>query len=120
VCSIVATPNGRQLIAKAPTEKKTNTTEDDKKTKPEQPLSDISLNGTNIHDVDQQQRTGESISGILMPESTGVNTISALLNHDDNAPAAAFATTHVSLQGSRVSRTEPVSGVAGTESFRFY
>jgi hypothetical protein len=52
-----------------------------------EPLGDISLNATNVHDVDQQQRTGESISDTLKPERTGFGRISALLNHDSNTPA---------------------------------
>jgi hypothetical protein len=50
------------------------------------PLSDISLNATNIRDVDQLQRTGESISDTSRPERTGFGRISALLN-DSNTPA---------------------------------
>jgi hypothetical protein len=64
------------------------------------PLSDISLNATNTHDADQQQRTGESNSDTLRPERIGISTISALLNHDNNTLAAAPATTQDSLQGS--------------------
>jgi hypothetical protein len=84
-----------------------------------EPLSDISLNATNIHDMDQQQRTGASISDISRPQSTDVNTISALLNYDNNTSAIAFATTQYSLPGSENCRTEPVSAVAGTDNFRF-
>ena len=83
------------------------------------PLSDISLNATNIHDADQQQKTGESISNTLRPERTGISTISALLNHDNNTPATAFAITQGSIQDSEDGCTEPVSSVAGTENFRF-
>jgi hypothetical protein len=83
------------------------------------PLSDISLNATNIHDVDQQQRTGESISDTLRPERTGVSMISTLLNHDNNTPATAFAITQDSIQDSEDGCTEPVSVVAGIEHFRF-
>ena len=54
--------------------------------------SNISFNATN-HNVDQQQRIGESISDTLMPERTGISSISALLNHDNNTPATALPTT---------------------------
>jgi hypothetical protein len=83
-----------------------------------EPLSDISLNATNIHDVDQQ-RTGESISDILRLGRIGINTISAVLNHDSITSTTAVATAQDSLQGSEDGRTETVSGVAGTENFRF-
>ena len=113
------------------------------------PLSDISLNATNVYPsdtdsaqsmqdvdsspishprfvsppsgqvhVDQRQWTGESISDILRLERPGISTISALLNHDNNTPATVPTTTQDSLQGSEDSRTEPVSGVAGTGNFR--
>jgi hypothetical protein len=81
------------------------------------PISDISLNATNIHD--QRQRTGEPTSDTLRPERTGIGTISALLNHDNHHPTATFATTQDSLQGAEDGCTEPVSGVAGTENFLF-
>jgi hypothetical protein len=71
------------------------------------------------HDVDQRQRTGASISNTLRLERTGVGTISAFLNIDKNTPTTAFVTTQVSLQGLEDSCIEPVSGVAGTENFRF-
>jgi hypothetical protein len=83
------------------------------------PLSDISLNTTNIHNADQQQRTGESISDTLRLDRTDFGTISALLNHDNNNPTTTFATTQDSLQGAEDGCTEPVSGVAGIENFRF-
>jgi hypothetical protein len=71
------------------------------------PLSDISLNATNTS----------------RPGRTGISNISALLNHDNNtsatASAATFATTQDSHQGSKNGCAEPVSDVAGTESFRF-
>jgi hypothetical protein len=51
------------------------------------PLSDISLNATNIHDANQQHRTGGSISDTLRPERTGFGRISAILNYDSNTPA---------------------------------
>jgi hypothetical protein len=75
------------------------------------PLSDISLNATNIHDVDQH-RTGESISDTLRLERTGIGTISAVLNHDNNASTTAPTTAQDSLQGSEDGRT-------GTENSRF-
>lgn len=113
------------------------------------PLSDISLNAPNVYPngtdpaqymqdvapgphqrfvsppgsqhchVDQGQRTGESISDTLRLERTSISTISALLNYDNNTLASAPATTQDSLQGSENDRTEPVSGLAGTEIFRF-
>jgi hypothetical protein len=72
------------------------------------------LNATNIHDVDQQQRTAESISDTLRLERIGIGTISALLNHDNNTSTTALAIAEDSLQGSEDGRTETVSGVAGT------
>jgi hypothetical protein len=110
------------------------------------PLTDISLNATNVHsrgtdsspsshprfvsppssqvhehchDVDQRQRTGESISDTLRLERTGISTISALLNHDNNTPATAFAITQDSIQDSEDGCPESVSSVAGTENSRF-
>lgn len=71
------------------------------------------------HDVDQEQRTGESISDTLRPERTGIGSISALLNHDNNIPESAFAITQDSIQDSEDGCTAPVSSVAGTENFRF-
>ena len=96
------------------------------------PLSDISLNAPNVYPslsppgsqvhghchADQGQRTRESISDTLRPERTGISTISALLNHDNNTPATAFAITQDSIQDSANNRIEPVSDVAGTENFR--
>jgi hypothetical protein len=64
--------------------------------------------------------TGESISDTLRLERTGISTISALLNHDNNTPATALATTQDSLQGSEEGPEEgPVSIGTGTENFRF-
>jgi hypothetical protein len=83
------------------------------------PLSDISLNATNIHNVDQQQRTAESISDTLRLKQIGIGTISALLNHDNNTSTTALAIAEDSLQGSEDGRTETVSGVVGTENSRF-
>jgi hypothetical protein len=101
------------------------------------PLSDISLNATNVYPsdtvsaqsmqdvdssgqvhVDQRQWTGESISDTLRLERPSISTISALLNQDNNTPATAPTTTQDSPQGSEDSRTEPVSSVAGTGNFR--
>jgi hypothetical protein len=49
----------------------------------------------------QPQRTGASISNTLRLERTGISTISALLNHDNNnTPATAPATTRNTVQGS--------------------
>jgi hypothetical protein len=69
--------------------------------------------------VDQRQRTGESISDTLRLERTGISTISALLNYDNNTPATAPATTQDSLQGSANSLIEPVSDITGTENSHF-
>jgi hypothetical protein len=66
-----------------------------------------------------QQRTGESISDTLRLERTGISTINALLNHDNNASATTFASTQDSLQDAEDGCTEPVFSVAGTENFRF-
>jgi hypothetical protein len=82
-----------------------------------EPLSDISLNATNIHDVNQQ-RTGESIAEALRLERIGISTISAVLNHDNNTSTTALATAQDSLQGLEEGRIETVSGIAGTENFR--
>jgi hypothetical protein len=71
------------------------------------------------HNVDQQERTRELISDTLRLERTGISTISALLNYDNNTSAIAFATTQYSLPSSENCRTEPVSAVAGTDNFRF-
>jgi hypothetical protein len=51
------------------------------------PLSDISLNATNIHNADPQQKTGGLISDTLRPKRTSFGRISALLNHNSNTPA---------------------------------
>jgi hypothetical protein len=69
--------------------------------------------------VDQPQRTRESISDTLRLERTGIRTISALLNHDNNTPATAFAITQDSIQDSEDGCPEPVSSVAGIENSRF-
>jgi len=55
--------------------------------------------------VEQGQRTGESISDSLRLERTGISTISALLNHDNNTPATAPATTQNPLQRSEVQQS---------------
>lgn len=79
------------------------------------PLSDISLNATNIYPggtdsaqymQDVPKRTGEPISDTLRLERTGISTISALLNYDNNTPATAPATTQDTLQGSANSLIE--------------
>jgi hypothetical protein len=82
----------------------------------------VSPPGSQIHGhcpVDQGQRTGELISDTLRLERTGISTISALLNYDNNTPATAPATTQDALQGPEDGRTELVSAVAGTDNFRF-
>jgi hypothetical protein len=81
----------------------------------------VSPPGSQVYEychVDQRQRTGESISDTLRLERTGISTISALLNHDNNTPATAFAITQDPIQDSEDGCPEPVSGVAGTDSFR--
>jgi hypothetical protein len=82
----------------------------------------VSLPGSQVHGhyhVDQGQRTGELISDTLRLERIGISTISALLNHDNNTLATIFATAQDLLQGPEGGRTEPVSGVVGTENFQF-
>jgi hypothetical protein len=82
----------------------------------------VSSPGSQVHrhcHVDQGQRIGESISDTLRLERTGISTINALLNYDNNTPATAPATTQDPLEGPEDGRTKPVSDVAGTENFRF-
>jgi hypothetical protein len=43
--------------------------------------------------------TRESISNTLRLKRTGISTISALLNYNNNTPATALTTTQDSLQG---------------------
>ena len=113
------------------------------------PLSDISLNAMNVYyssidsaldnspsshprfvsppggqvhghcPVDQRQSTRKSISDTLRLERTGISSIGALLNHDNNNPATAPSTTQDSLQGLEDRCTEPISSVASIENFRF-
>jgi hypothetical protein len=68
--------------------------------------------------MDQRQRTGETISDTSRLERTGISTISALLNHDNNTPGTAFAIMQDSIQDSEDRCPEPVSRVAGTENSR--
>jgi hypothetical protein len=60
-----------------------------------------------------------SLESTIRSHRVPVKHTSALLNHDNNTPATALATTQDSLWGSEHSCTEPVPGVAGTENFRF-
>jgi hypothetical protein len=78
----------------------------------------VSPPSSQVH-VDQRQWTGESISDTLRLERTGISTISALLNHDNNTPATAPTTTQDSLQGSANSLIEPVSDITGKENSHF-
>jgi hypothetical protein len=82
----------------------------------------VSPPGSQVHGhchVDLGQSTGKSISDTLRLERTGISTINALLNYDNNTPATAPATTQDALQGPEARRTEPVSDVAGTDNSRF-
>jgi hypothetical protein len=84
------------------------------------PLTDISLNATNTHNADQQQRTGELISDTLRLERTNFGTISALLNHDNNTPETTPATTEDSRQGSEDQQPNAAPARVGTTLLNKY
>lgn len=64
-----------------------------------EPLSDITSNATYSHTLDEQRRTRASLFDISKHQRTGINTINALLNHDDNIPTTALSATQVSNDG---------------------
>jgi hypothetical protein len=64
--------------------------------------------------------TKESISDTLRLKRTGISTISALLNHNNNTLVTVFITTQDSLQGLKKGLKDgPVSIGISTENFRF-
>lgn len=78
-----------------------------------QPLNNIELNTTQVHNVDERQRQVASISDISRFGRPGINNISSLLNHEIRASAIASPNTQNPPPGSPNSLIEPDGGTTG-------